>query len=60
MSLEPFRSRFQEVFCKKCVLKNFAKIHSKVTMPESLFNNVTSLRSATFLKKTDSGTGIFL
>ena len=39
------------MFCKKGVLTNFTKIHRKTPVPESLFNEVAGLRSATLLKK---------
>ena len=52
------RSRL-EVFCKKAVLKNFAKFTRKHLCQSLLFNKVAGLSPATLLKK-DSGTGVFL
>ena len=45
------RSSCSEVFCKKGVLSNFAKFTGKHPC-QSLFSN--------FIKKRDSGTGVFL
>ena len=45
------RSSRPEVFCKIGVLRNFAKIHKKAPVPESLFNKVAGLRPATLSKK---------
>ena len=42
--ISPSRSTCQEVFCKKGVLRNFAKIHRKTLVPEFLFNKVAGLR----------------
>ena len=33
-----------EVFCEKGVLRNFGKIHRKISVAESLFNKVAGLR----------------
>ena len=41
-----------EVFCKKGVLRNFAKLTGKHLCLSLFFNKVTGLRSATLLKKT--------
>ena len=46
-----FRSSRSEVFCKKDVLKNFAKLTGKHLCQSLFFNNVVGLRSATLLKK---------
>ena len=40
-----------EVFCKKDVLRNFAKFTGKHLSHDLFFNNVEGLRSATLLKK---------
>ena len=53
------RSSRVEVFCKKGVLKNFAKFTGKQPVPESLFNKVAGLRPGALLKR-DSDTGVFL
>ena len=45
------RSSRQEVFCKKGVLRNFAKFTGKHLCQSLLFNNVAGLTPATFLKK---------
>ena len=45
------RSSRPEVFCKKGVLKNFAKFTGKQLCQTLLFNKVTGLRPATLLKK---------
>ena len=36
---------------KKDVLRNLANFIGKITVPESFFNNVSSLRHASLLKK---------
>ena len=54
-----YRSSRPEVFCKKCVLRNFAKFTGKQLCQSFFFNKVAGLRSAILLKK-DSGTGVFL
>ena len=49
-----------DVFCKKNPLLEISNIHRKTPVPESLFNKVVNLRSATLLKnKIDPGTGVF-
>ena len=45
------RSSCQEVFCKKGILRNFAKFTGKHLCQSFLFNSVASLRPATLLKK---------
>ena len=46
------RSSRPEVFCKKAVLRNFAKFTGKQHLCHSLFfNKVAHLKAATFLKK---------
>ena len=49
----------QEVFCKKGILRNFAKFPGKHLCQSLFFNKVAGLRPATLLKR-DSGTGVFL
>ena len=49
------RSSRPEVFCKKGVLRNFAKFTGKRLCQSLFFNKVTGLRPATLLK-SDSGT----
>ena len=39
------------VFCKKCVLKNFAKVTGKHLYQSLFFNKVSGLRPATLFKK---------
>ena len=51
IEVKNYRSSRQEVFCEKGVLRNFAKIHRKRPVPESLFSKVAGLRLATSLKK---------
>ena len=46
-----FRSSFPEVFCKKGVLRNFAKFTGKYLCQSLFFNKVVGLRPATLLKK---------
>ena len=46
-----FRSIRPTVFCKKGVLKNFAKFKGKHSCQSLLFNNVASFRPTTLLKK---------
>ena len=46
------------VFCKKGVLRSFAKVAGKYLCQSLFFNKVAGLRPATLLKK-DSGTGVF-
>ena len=45
------RSSCPEVFCKKGILRNFAKFTGKHLCHSFLFNSVASLRPATLLKK---------
>ena len=45
------RSSRPEVFCKKGVLRNFAKFTRKRLCQSHVFNKVTGLRPATLLKK---------
>ena len=52
-------SNRQEVFCKKGILRNFAKFPGKHLCQSLFFNKVAGLRPATLLKR-DSGTGVFL
>ena len=59
-------------FCKKMCSRKFHKIHRKTPVPETFLNKVAGLRPATlfkkwlwpracnFIKKGDSGTGVFL
>ena len=53
------RSSRPEVFCKKGVLRNFAKFTGKHLCQSLFINKVVGLRPATLIKK-DSGTGVFL
>ena len=53
------RSTRPEVFCKKAVLRIFAKFKGKHLCQRLSFNKVADLRHATFLKRV-SGTGVFL
>ena len=46
-----YRSSRPEVFCKKVVLKNFAKFTRKHLFQSLFFNKVAGLRTATLLKK---------
>ena len=46
-----FRSSRPEVFCKKGVLRNFAKFTGKHPCQSLFFNKVVGLRAATLLKK---------
>ena len=59
MNWSIIRSSRPEVFCKKGVLKNFAKFTGKHLCQSLLFNKVAGLKAATLLKK-NSGTGVFL
>ena len=47
-----FRSSLPEVFCKKGVLRNFAKFKGKHLYQRLLFNKVAGLGPATLLKKS--------
>ena len=49
----------QEVFYKKVVLKNFAKLTGKHLRQSLFFSKVVGLRPATLIKR-HSGTGFFL
>ena len=61
-----------EAFCKKMCSWKFQKIHRKTPVPENFLNKVAGLRPVTllrkrlwpqacnFIKKGDSGTGVFL
>ena len=40
-----------EMFCKKSVLKNFAKFHRKTSVLKSLFNKIPCLQACNFIKK---------
>ena len=53
------RNRRPEVFCKKDVLKNFAKVTVK-HLCQSFFLIKLQASACNFIKKRDSGTGIFL
>ena len=46
-----FRSSRSEVFCKKVVLRNFAKFTGKHLCQSLFFNKVAGLRPVTLLKK---------
>ena len=46
-----YRSSRPEVFCKKGVLRNFAKFTGKYLCQSLFFNKVTSVRPATLLKR---------
>ena len=48
-----------EMFCKKVVLKNFAKFTGKNLSQSLFFNKGADLRPETLLKEV-SGTGVFL
>ena len=49
--LRKYRSSHPEVFCKKGVLKNFAKFAEKHLCQKVFFDKVAGLRTATLLKK---------
>ena len=53
------RSSHPEVFCKKGVLRNVAKLTGK-HLRQSLFFNKAAGSRPTILLKKDSGTGAFL
>ena len=46
-----YRSSRLDVFCKKCVLRNFAKFTGKHLCQSVFFNKVAGLRPASLLKK---------
>ena len=50
--LDYVRSSHPEVFCKKGVLRNFAKFTGKHLCQSLFFNKVAGLSSTTLLKKT--------
>ena len=54
-----YRSSHPKVFCRKGVLRNFAKFTEKYQCPSLFFNKVAGLRPGTLLK-ANSGTGVFL
>ena len=47
----PLENSFPEVFCRKGVLRNFAKFTGKHLCQSLFFNKVAGLRSVTLLKK---------
>ena len=49
-----------EMFCKKGVLRNFAKFIRKHLFQSLFFNKIAGMRPATLLKKETPGTGAFL
>ena len=51
-----YRNSHPEVFCKKGVLRNFVKFTGKHLCQSLFFNKV----AYHFIKKRDSGTGVFL
>ena len=51
ISIKIIRNSRQEVFCKKGVLRNFAKFTGKHLCQSLFFNKVAGLRPATLLKK---------
>ena len=53
------RNSRPEVFCKKVVLRNFAKFTGKHLCQSLFFNTVAGL-AWNVIKKRDSGTGVFL
>ena len=53
------RSSRSEMFFNMGVFQKFRNIHRKTPVFKSLFNEVTGLRTANFLKR-DSNTGVFL
>ena len=52
-----FTSSRPDVFCRKGVLRNFANFTGKYLCQSNFLNKVTGLK---FIKKRDSGTGVFL
>ena len=55
-----FQKQPPEVFCKKGILRNFAKFTGEHPCQRLFFSKVAGLSPATLLKKRDSGTGVFL
>ena len=53
------RSSRSHMLHKKGILKNFVKLHGKITLLESLFNKSASLRHSTLCKMYGS-TDVFL
>ena len=57
--IEIFRSSCPEVFCKEGVLKNFAKIHRKTPVPETMAQvfscEFCEISKNTFFYRTPSG-----
>ena len=51
MSTMNIKKQPLEVFYKKAVLKNFLKIHRKISVLKSLFNQVAGLWVYNFIKK---------
>ena len=51
INIASYITSLPEVFCKKGVLKNFAKFTGKHLCQSFFFNKVTNLRPATILKK---------
>ena len=51
IELPIIRSSRPEVFCRKCVLKNFAKFTGKHLWQSFFFNKVAGLRPSNFIKK---------
>ena len=54
-----FRSSCLEMFCRKGVLRNFAKFTGKHLCKSLFFNKITGIRAANLLKRY-SGNGVFL
>ena len=46
-----YKSSHREVFCKKVVLRNFAKLTGKHLCQRLFFNKIAGLKSATLFKK---------
>ena len=49
-----------EAFCKKGVLRNFAKFTGKLLSQSLFFNHVAGLGLQHYQKMRDSGTSVFL
>ena len=49
-----------EAFCKKMCSRKFHKIHRKTPVPETLLKNWLWPRACDFIKKENSGIGVFL